>query len=156
MLSKENQTLLKDCVLLWLATTDSQNQPNVSPKEMFLIWDENTIIVANIASPQTVKNIKTNPKICLSAINIFTQKGLKINGSAEIYTKENEDFTEMESRIIEKYSEKFSFKEIIVISIEKVVPILAPSYQFFKETTEETQIKSAFETYKVEEILKNQ
>ena len=156
MLSKENQILLKDCVILWLATTDSQNQPNVSPKEMFLIWNEKTLIVANIASPQTVRNINTNSKVCLSAINIFTQKGLKINGSAEIYTQEKDDFMEMQSRIIEKYSGKFTFKEIIVISIEKVASILAPSYQFFKETTEKSQIKNALETYKVEDILKNQ
>jgi predicted pyridoxine 5'-phosphate oxidase superfamily flavin-nucleotide-binding protein len=67
---------------------------------MFLIWKENRIVLTNIASPQTVKNIKINSKVCLSAINVFTQKGFKINGSAEIYTQEKEDFMEMKSRKI--------------------------------------------------------
>jgi predicted pyridoxine 5'-phosphate oxidase superfamily flavin-nucleotide-binding protein len=67
---------------------------------MFLIWNENRIVLANIASLQTVKNIKINSKVCLSAINVFTQKGFKINGSAEIYTQEKEDFMEMKSRKI--------------------------------------------------------
>lgn len=49
-------------VLCWLATASKDNLPNVSPKEIFAQYREDYIIVANIASPQTVKNIK--PGLC--------------------------------------------------------------------------------------------
>ena len=45
-------------VLCWLATVSIDGMPNVSPKEIFNHYKEDKVIVANIASPQTVKNIK--------------------------------------------------------------------------------------------------
>lgn len=60
-LEKEIIKYINQSVLCWLATSSSENIPNVSPKEIFTHY-ENDIIVANIASPQTVKNIKENPK----------------------------------------------------------------------------------------------
>ena len=58
-------------VLCWLATSDNNQQPNVSPKEVFSAYGSDSIIIANIASPQTLKNIKYNPLVCVSFIVIF-------------------------------------------------------------------------------------
>ena len=64
----QNQT--KQIVLLWLATSDSSGEPNVSPKELFLFKGKDRLIVANIASPKTLTNILQNPKVCISGIDI--------------------------------------------------------------------------------------
>jgi hypothetical protein len=40
-----------------LATVDAQGQPNVSPKEVWAIADDQHVVVANIASPVTARNI---------------------------------------------------------------------------------------------------
>ncbi len=38
-------------VLCWLATVDPEGWPNVSPKEVWAIADEQHVVVAHIASP---------------------------------------------------------------------------------------------------------
>ena len=53
------------CVLCWLATVDALGQPNVSPKEVFAVIDEEHLVIAHIASPTSVKNVLQNPKVCV-------------------------------------------------------------------------------------------
>ncbi len=38
-------------VLCWFSTLDAKGQPNVSPKEVWAIADEQHVVVAHIASP---------------------------------------------------------------------------------------------------------
>lgn len=98
---------LGGCVLCWWATADEQGQPNVSPKEVFAVVDDQHLLIANIASPVSVRNIQHNPKVCVSIIDIFVQ----------------------------------------------ALPILAPSYRFYPDsTTESGQIESAMKAYGVRPV----
>jgi len=63
MLTSEIKEYIDKSVLCWLATSSTDNVPNVSPKEIFNYFGENVIIIANIASPQSLKNIKQNKKV---------------------------------------------------------------------------------------------
>ena len=75
---------INQSVLCWLATSSSENIPNVSPKEVFTYLENNSIIIANIASPQSVRNIKQNPNVCLGFIDLivfiilYLQKNLQL------------------------------------------------------------------------------
>jgi predicted pyridoxine 5'-phosphate oxidase superfamily flavin-nucleotide-binding protein len=53
-----------------VATVSSQGEPNVSPKELFFVLDTETLLIANIASPQSLKNILQNSKVCVSGVNV--------------------------------------------------------------------------------------
>lgn len=57
-------------------------QPHVSPKEVFAVVDDQHVVIANIASPHTVRNIAINPRVCLSFVDVFVQKGFKLQGLA--------------------------------------------------------------------------
>ena len=146
-LNSDLQNAINSSVLCWLATCSTDGQPNVSPKEIFCEFGNNRIIIANIASPQSVKNIKQNPKVCAGFIDILVQKGFQIKGTAELVGENHGAFKEMEAVLLKMTEGKFHFKTIISIKIEQVKPILAPSYLFYPETTEEKQINSAKRTY---------
>ncbi|WP_350288755.1 pyridoxamine 5'-phosphate oxidase family protein [uncultured Croceitalea sp.] len=142
---------VKECidksVLCWLATASSINVPNVSPKEIFKFYGINSIIVANIASPQTVKNIKQNENVCISFIDILVQKGFQIKGKAKIIEKKDLEFLNMEKELLEMTEGKFPFATITKITIENIKPIIAPKYILYPETTEKEQIASAKKVY---------
>lgn len=54
------------------------------PKEAFLYDDTSGhILIANIASPNSVASIQSHRKVCMSFIDVFTQKGFKIKGSVQ-------------------------------------------------------------------------
>ena len=146
-LTIENKDYINRSVLCWLATVSSENMPNVSPKEIFNYYGSDKIIVANIASPQTVKNIKQNENICISFIDILVQKGFQIKGKAQIIKKPDSEFSEMKKILSEMTGGKFPFSSITKITVEHVKPIIAPKYILYPETTEKEQIESAKKAY---------
>lgn len=146
-LSKEIKEYINRSVLCWLATVSTESVPNVSPKEIFNCYESDKIIIANIASPQSVQNIKRNSNVCVSFIDILVQKGFQIKGKAEIIGKTDSDFEEMEKVLTKMTGGKFPFATITKITIEQVKPIIAPKYLLYPETTEKEQIESAKKAY---------
>lgn len=142
-LSKEIKAYVDQSVLCWLATASRDNIPNVSPKEIFTYYGTENIIIANIASPQSVRNIRQNNQVCVSFIHILKQKGFQIKGQAEIIEESDPEFQPMEKLLIPMTEGKFPFTTITKITIGQVKPILAPRYILYPDTTEEEQIKSA-------------
>ncbi len=153
-LTTEIKEYIDNSVLCWLATVSSEAIPNVSPKEIFNYYGSDKIIVANIASPQTVRNINQNENVCVSFIDILIQKGFQIKGKAKIIKKTNAEFSNMEKVLIEMTGGQFPFSSITAISIEQIKPIIAPRYILYPETTEIEQIESAKKTYLSKRSLK--
>jgi predicted pyridoxine 5'-phosphate oxidase superfamily flavin-nucleotide-binding protein len=149
MFTPEVIKYIEQSVLCWLATSDKDNFPNVSPKEMFVQFEENKILIANIASPNSVANILENNNVCLSFVDVLVQKGFKIKGQAKIIYKNDTDFEIKLKPLTTLYSDKFPISAIIEITAQKFESIMAPSYFLYSETTEEMQIKSAMDTYKL-------
>lgn len=134
-------------VLCWLATISADNTPNVSPKEIFTYYGTDKIIIANIASPHSVRNIKQNENVCVSFIDILVQKGFKINGKAEIVKKNDSEFSKMEKILTKMTGGDFPFASIIKITVGKINRIIAPKYVLYPKTTELEQIESAKKIY---------
>ncbi len=150
MLTDDIKKYVNQSVLCWLATASKDNIPNVSPKEIFHFHGDYNIIIANVASPQSVKNILENNHVCVSFIDILVQKGYQLKGTAEIIKKNDPKFNDIGAPLLEMAGENFPFGSIINIKVTDSKPILAPSYLFYPETTTEAdQIKSAFKTYKL-------
>jgi len=146
-LTPELKEYMDRSVLCWLATVSGENEPNVSPKEIFTYYGTDKIIIANIASPRTVQNIEQNEKVCLSFIDILVQKGFQVKGKAKIIKKSCPDFSEMQSVLTAMTAGQFPFTSITVITVDEVKPILAPRYVFYPETTEVEQIENAKKAY---------
>ena len=137
-------------VLCWLATVDEAGQPNVSPKEIFAGFDPEHLVIANIASPTNVRNIRLNPRVCVSFIDVFVQKGFKVIGTARNVRRQDNDFSLSSAPLEVKAVARFPIHSVLVIRASGVEPILAPSYQLYAaETTEQSQVNAAMRAYGV-------
>ncbi|WP_020538750.1 pyridoxamine 5'-phosphate oxidase family protein [Lewinella cohaerens] len=147
ILTPEIKISITNSILCWLATTDRDGQPNVSPKEMFMAFGDDRIIIANIASPQTVKNIRQQPLVAVSFIDILVQKGYQLKGKAQVIGRKDAAFAELAALLEVMTGGKFPFATLTLIVIEQVKPIVAPRYLLYPETTEEAQIAAARKQY---------
>lgn len=134
-------------ILCWLATASTDGVPNVSPKEIFSDYSSDQIIIANIASPQTVRNIQQNGHVCISFIDVLVQKGFQLKGKAKIVTSTDPEFVDMEVILLKLTGGNFPFQTITAIKIEQAKPIVAPKYILYPETTEQQQIEDAKKAY---------
>ncbi len=155
MLIPDIKKYIDQSVLCWLATVSKDGIPNVSPKEIFTYLDDEHIGIAHIASPKSVRNLKNNPNVCVSFVDVFVQKGYKLVGQAEIIPKSHPDFLVTAAKILTMAGSAFPVQALIKIKVLKTAPIVAPSYFMYPETTtEENRIAGALKTYKVQEYLK--
>lgn len=145
-MNEDIKKYMNQSVLCWLATASQDNIPNVSPKEVFTYFQD-YIIIANIMSPQSAKNIKENPNVCLSFIDILVQKGYQLKGNAEIISKHQPEFETLKQPLLKITEGKFPFSSLFKITVESTKPIIAPKYILYPETTEEAQIVSAKKAY---------
>ncbi|MBL8065285.1 MAG: pyridoxamine 5'-phosphate oxidase family protein [Chthonomonadaceae bacterium] len=150
---RQKSSQLNGKVLCWLATVDPQGRPNVSPKEVFAQVGLDSWAVANIASPGTVANIRTNPAVCLAVVDIFTQRGNKYRGTATIVESSDADFPDLARPLAAIAGTAFPIKSVILIRITETEDILAPSYWLCSETTTEaSQTVAALKTYGVKPL----
>lgn len=147
MMNERILKMIDASVLCWLATSSSDNFPNVSPKEVFCAVADNHIIIANIASPGSIKNIKENNKVCISFIDILVQKGFQLKGYAEIIDSKDTEYESLKKPLEKITGGRFPFSSITKVTVESSKEILAPSYILFPETTEESQIENAKRYY---------
>lgn len=150
MLLSEVLNAANHSVLCWLATVNGNGQPNVSPKEMFTLFDNEHLVIANIASPTSVRNVVINPQVCVSFVDVFVQKGFKIFGIARNVRQQDEHFSHWLAPLATMARPRFPTHSVIVVRIGTIEPILAPSYRLYaNETTEQAQVEAAMHSYGV-------
>ena len=138
----------RSSVLCWLATVDDQGQPNVSPKEVWAIADDRHVVVANIASPVSVRNIAQQPRVCLSFVDVLVQKGFKLQGTARELLPTHADYAGWAAPLLAMAGDRIPVRSVLLITANSIQPIVAPSYWLFPEaTTESSQIEAALRSY---------
>jgi hypothetical protein len=60
-------------------------KPNLSPKGSLKVWDDETVVFADIASPGTMRNLRGNPFIEINLVDPFLRRGFRFKGRAEVY-----------------------------------------------------------------------
>lgn len=140
-------------VLCWLATCDAQGQPNVSPKEVFAPLHDRHLLIANIASPVSARNIELHPRVCVSFVDVFVQKGCKLIGSARNLKPGAAEYAQHAAPLEAMVQGLFEIRSVFVVEVTAVEPIIAPSYWRYPErTTEESQRISGMRTYGVQPL----
>ena len=152
MLTEEIKKYIDRSVLCWLATASKEGIPNVSPKEAFTFYGETKLLIANIASPQSLRNIQENEQVCLSFIDIFIQKGYQLKGKGRIIKKSEQDFGELVAPLVKLVGDRFPIPSLTEVTICSVKPIIAPSYFLYPEIREEEQTSIAMRSYNVQPI----
>ena len=149
-LDAPTQALLHNGVLVWLATAGTDGQANVSPKEVFACVDAQHLVIANIASPQSARHIEVNPNVCVSCVDVFTQKGVKLLGTARHLPAEDEAFAPWAAPLLPILGTRFKLRGVFVVQVTGRQAIVAPSYWAHPgDTTEASQRAAAMRRYGV-------
>jgi len=135
--------------LCWLATVDTDGVPSVSPKEMFAVSGDDSLVIADIASSKSVRNIQENPHVCVSFVDIFRQRGFKVIGRASLLAPDDDGFDRLGADLLRRIGERFRVNYIICVHVSRIERIWAPSYRFYPETTEQEMMEDSYKLYGV-------
>lgn len=140
MITNEISNFLNSQKLGYVATVSSDFKPNVSPKGTIARWDSNTLVFADIRSPDTITNLQQNPHVEISVIDPLIRRGYLFVGIAKIITT-----GDVFERVLEFYRQKgikSPINSIIHVSISNVTKVTSPLYDL---GISETEIKSKWQ-----------
>jgi len=89
LITEEVKEFVNRVKLGFIATVCPDGTPNLSPKGTTIAWDEDHLAFADIHSPGTIQNLLTNPSIEINVVDVFTRKGYRFKGTAEVLHEGN-------------------------------------------------------------------
>jgi predicted pyridoxine 5'-phosphate oxidase superfamily flavin-nucleotide-binding protein len=126
MLTAEMKRIVAEHPLGYVATAASDGTPNVSPKGTFFVVDDTTIGFAEIRSPQTMRNLRTNPRIEVNFVDPFVRKGYRFAGIAKVLPCGEGNFDELLKKSGTSLAPRV--RAIVLINVTKALPLVSPSY----------------------------
>jgi uncharacterized protein len=113
----------------FVATICADGTPNLSPKGTLCVLDDDHLVFADIRSPGTVANLRTNPNIEVNVVDPLVRKGYRFKGQAQVLEKGPEF-----ERLISVFASRGMpdaprrIRAIIVARIDRARPLISPGY----------------------------
>jgi len=125
----EDMKRVADAELGFIATVCPDGTPNLSPKGTTAVWDDDHLVFADIRSPGTVENLRSNPSIEINVVDQLVRKGYRFKGTGTVHT-EGDVFERgvsfYENRGTVRARERI--QGIVIITVERALPVTSPAY----------------------------
>ena len=125
-ISDSLKKFLDEQKLGYVATVSPDGTPNLSPKGTIIAWDKTTIAFADIRSPNTLKNLASNPNVEINVVDPLLRKGFRIKGTASII-KDGQNY----DAILNHYRErgvKSPIGAIVLVAVTEISEVTSPLY----------------------------
>lgn len=131
----------------YVATVNPDGTPNLSPKGTLTALDENYLLFANIASPNTLRNVQAGSAVEVNVLDIFARRGYRFRCTANVVTVQQQ--TAFES-LFKFYLEldlnlsQYDFAAFILLKIESWSEVWSPAYNI---GSDEASLKDFYYDY---------
>ena len=142
MITREIRDFLDLQKLGYVATVSPDGKPNLSPKGTIIGWTDNTLAFADIRSPDTMKNLQTNPFVEINVIDPLIRKGYLFEGKASIVSD-----SVLFDEVLQHYRNKgikSQIQSIVLVDVTSVSEVTSPLYDM---GISEDEIKSKWKKY---------
>ena len=126
MITQKIQEFLEHQKLGYVATVSADGKPNVSPKGTILGWNSKVLIFADIRSPDTINNLKTNPHVEINVIDPVLRKGYLFRGKAKVVSTGGV-FEEILSYYRTK-GIKSKINSVVLVDVSDILEVTSPLY----------------------------
>lgn len=142
ILTSDMRRVVREQRLGFVATVCPDGTPNVSPKGTVTDWDDDHLVFADICSPRTIANLRTNPAIEINVVDPIARKGYRFKGTGEVLSEG--DFFE---RILAMFRERGSrspIRSIVLVTVQRALPLISPAYD---DGTSEDDIRARWRAH---------
>lgn len=145
MLTEDMHVLIETQRLCFAATVTEDGRPNLSPKGTIRVWDDRHLFFLDIASPATRQNLEHAPWIELNVVDPLSRRGYRFFGRATLHT-EGEVYERATARIAEEEGEDYSAQAVVLVEVERALPLISPGYRHVSDELEMREMWKARRT----------
>ena len=137
-IDQDMKNIIEGTILCFTATVNRDGSPNLSPKSTLKVFDERHLIFANIASPGTLTNLKSDDRIEINCVDIFSRRGYRFKGTGSIHSVGTKIYMDLLNDIQREHGKTIPVFDAILVEVHETKPILSPAYHFVKGVTEDS------------------
>jgi len=128
ILNDDMKRVVTEQRLGFVATVNEDGTPNLSPKGTMMVFGEDSIMFAEIRSPQTVANLEKNPAAEINFVDPISRKGYRFKGRLRLVSSDDDEY--------DKLSENFAgwgalaerVNAVVILDIERAKEVTSPAY----------------------------
>jgi predicted pyridoxine 5'-phosphate oxidase superfamily flavin-nucleotide-binding protein len=120
---------LVEAQLGFVATVCPDGTPNLSPKGSTAVWDDDHLVFADLRSPGTVENLRSNASIEINVVDQLVRKGYRFKGTSVVYTEG--DVFEQGVQFYERRGTvraRERIRGIVIVTVERALSVTSPAY----------------------------
>ena len=143
MLDEDMKRIVAQTILCYVATTNEDGSPNLSPKSSLRVNNDTHLMFANMASPGTVRNLRRDPRIELNCVDIFGRRGYRFVGRATVHSGDDPIYLALRKDVGAEHGDAIPVFDAVLIEILEVKPVISPAYTFIDGVTED-KLRAAY------------
>lgn len=128
--------------LAFVATVSPDGRPNLSAKGSLGVWDDDHLLFADIASPQTMSNLASNPHVEINIVDQIGRRGFRFKGVAEVL-REGAIFDSLANDIHTREGPDVPVRAVVKVRVLEARPLLSPVY-LIKRGVTETEVRAVW------------
>lgn len=148
ILTEDMRQMVAHLRLCYVATVTPDGKPNLSPKGSLRVIDDGHLAFADIMSPSTIRNLRSNPYIEVNMVDPFLRRGYRFKGVCEVVT-EGETFDLVANELWDREGRQYPVNAVVSIAVQTALPVRSPAYVFNKGVKEENVRSIWLERYGV-------
>ncbi len=126
MLTEGMKRVVREQRFGFVATVCPDGTPNLSPKGTTTAWDDDHLLFADIASSQTIANLRLNPVTEINVVDPMIRKGYRFKGTAAILAE-----GPLFEQILAYYKHRGianPIRSVVLVKVEHAAPLISPVY----------------------------
>jgi predicted pyridoxine 5'-phosphate oxidase superfamily flavin-nucleotide-binding protein len=148
VITEDMKRVVREQQLGFVATVCADGTPNLSPKGTTTVWDDDTLVFADIRSPQTVENLRRNPSVEINVVDPILRKGYRFKGTATLVSE-----GELFDAALASYKSEEAMtprdlhgrvQTMVFVRVEQALPLVSPGYD---SGVSEDEMTAAWEAY---------
>ena len=125
-INEEMKRVVGEQRLGFMATVCEDGTPNLSPKGLTFVLDDDHLVIGEVRSPGTIANLRTRPTAEINVVDPIARKGFRFKGACRVYS-EGAEFEELVA-FLRSQGAKSHFRSVIVMTVERAHPLVSPVY----------------------------
>lgn len=125
-ITEEMKRVVGEQRLGFMATVCRDGTPNLSPKGLTFVLDDEHLVIGDVRSPRTISNLTTRPTAEINVVDPIARKGFRFKGNCCVYS-EGAEFEELVA-FLRSQGAKSHLRAVIVMTVARAQPLISPVY----------------------------
>ncbi len=128
ILTEDMQRVVREQRLAFVATVSPDGTPNLSPKGSIRVYDGDQLVFADLRSPNTMRNLQSNPAVDVNIVDQTLRKGYRFQGTATVVRDGPQFEAAMATYRAAIEDADARIRAVVFIRVERALSLNSPAY----------------------------